>query len=96
MLTIITPFSGRKVRYENIHLYIPENGVMIVKVWNKEKKRAKILVYGKNEELMSIYVLVNQFQRCKIGKSRNNGNEICDYCKRLGLPDSCQIKGFLD
>lgn len=87
--------SGQKIRYQNIHLYVPKGGVMIAKVWNK-KERVKVLVNAKNEDLMAIYILVNQFQRGKIGKRRNKGNKVCDYCKRLGLPGTCQIKGVLD
>ena len=87
--------NGHKIHYQNIHLYIPKDGVIVAKVWN-ERERVKVLVNAKNEDLMAIYVLVNQFQRGKIGKRRNRGNKVCDYCKRLGLPGTCQIKGFLD
>ena len=87
--------NGHKIRYQNIHLYIPKDGVMVAKVWN-ERERVKVLVNAQNEDLMAIYVLVNQFQRGKIGKKINRGNKVCDYCKRLGLPGTCQIKGFLD
>lgn len=89
--------AGQKICYQNIHLYIPKDGVMTVKVWNK-KERVKVLVNAKNEDLMAIYVLVNQFQRGKIGigKRRNKSNKVCNYCRRLGLPGTCQIKGFLN
>lgn len=71
--------AAPKILYKDIRINFPKNGRMFIKTGKGTK-----IISGKIEELMTIYILANQYQR---------GENSCKYCKR---PDSrCQIKGFL-
>ena len=73
-------FVKPKNLYKDIYVNFPKNGAMSVNVGERRK-----IFFGKTEELMTIYILANQYQR---------GENSCKYCNR---PDSrCQIKGFLN
>ena len=73
-------FVKQKILYKHICVNFPKNGAMSVNVGERRK-----IFFGKTEELMTVYILANQYQR---------GENSCSYCNR---PDSrCQIRGFLN